>query len=189
MAEYQLTDSAFVVIRTADGANIPADAANRDWQEYEAWRVAGGIPDPYVPPEPPPPQPPELIAYQEFYQASGNAGANGRLAWDTGFADPAPATLVQIANQNSQNSDVSSPLRVALQPGNVLRIELKTNAAKYVAHDVVSVESGVGYLSVSVTPRDSASMPFAGNDAVSIGVYLPAPGSDPTGLKLGRTIE
>lgn len=47
MAEYQLTASPFTVIRTADGANIPADSANRDWIEYEEWRMNGGIPDPY----------------------------------------------------------------------------------------------------------------------------------------------
>jgi hypothetical protein len=56
MSEYQLTatDS---VIRTADGASIPNDPANRDYAEYLQWVEDGGVPDPYVEPEPLPPQP------------------------------------------------------------------------------------------------------------------------------------
>ena len=56
MAAYQLTDTDGV-IRTADGAYIPNDPDNRDWQEYLAWVEAGGVPAPYVEPEPAPPQP------------------------------------------------------------------------------------------------------------------------------------
>ena len=53
MADYQLT-ATDVVIRTVDQAWIPNDPANRDWVEYEAWLADGGVPDPYVPPEPVP---------------------------------------------------------------------------------------------------------------------------------------
>ena len=57
MAEYQLT-ATDIVIRTEDGASIPNDPANRDRAEYDKWLAAGGVPDPYVPPEAPPPDPP-----------------------------------------------------------------------------------------------------------------------------------
>ena len=57
MAEYQLTATDSSVIRTADGACIPNDPANRDYAEYQKWLADGGVPDPYV--EPPPPPPPE----------------------------------------------------------------------------------------------------------------------------------
>jgi hypothetical protein len=49
VADYQLT-ATDAVIRTADGAYIPADPANRDWIEYQDWLAAGGVPDPYVKP-------------------------------------------------------------------------------------------------------------------------------------------
>jgi hypothetical protein len=59
MADYQLVteDAGGPVLRTTDGASIPADPANRDWIEYQDWLAAGGVPDPYVPPPEPPPQP------------------------------------------------------------------------------------------------------------------------------------
>lgn len=56
MAEYQLT-ATDTVIRTADRALIPNDPDNSDWIEYEKWLADGGVPDPYIEPEPPPPNP------------------------------------------------------------------------------------------------------------------------------------
>ncbi len=53
---YTLTSSASV-IRDADGAVIPADPRNVDWQAYEVWLAAGNVPAPY---EAPPPALPTL---------------------------------------------------------------------------------------------------------------------------------
>ena len=53
MAEYQLTEGT-TVIRTADHRWIPDDPGNLDRQDYNAWLEAGGVPDPYVEPEPAP---------------------------------------------------------------------------------------------------------------------------------------
>lgn len=63
MADYKLTaeQEPCIVIRTEDGAGIPPDMANRDYNGdamspgYIQWKEAGGVPDPYVAPPPPPP--------------------------------------------------------------------------------------------------------------------------------------
>jgi Domain of unknown function (DUF4376) len=44
MAAYQLTTSS-AILRTSDGAVIPADPANADYQAYLAWVAAGGVAD------------------------------------------------------------------------------------------------------------------------------------------------
>jgi len=66
MADYKLTaaEEPCAVIRASDGAWIPADMANRDYNGdqmrpgYVQWKEAGNTADPYVAPEPPPPPPP-----------------------------------------------------------------------------------------------------------------------------------
>jgi hypothetical protein len=42
---YTLTDSAYIV-RDEDGAFIPPDPANRDYQAYQVWLAEGNEPNP-----------------------------------------------------------------------------------------------------------------------------------------------
>lgn len=49
MADYRLTDTS-AVIDTRDGSTIPNVAESIRRQTYEAWLVAGGVPDPSVGP-------------------------------------------------------------------------------------------------------------------------------------------
>jgi len=62
MADYRLThDSA--VIRTSDGARVPEDPRNADWQWYQVWlSTPGNTPDPAIPLPLPPPPPPDANA-------------------------------------------------------------------------------------------------------------------------------
>ncbi|MBI5435955.1 MAG: hypothetical protein HY937_02395 [Nitrosomonadales bacterium] len=43
---YRLTQNQNTIIRISDNANIPADPANKDYQEYQAWVAAGNTPLP-----------------------------------------------------------------------------------------------------------------------------------------------
>jgi hypothetical protein len=38
------------IIRDVDGATIPDDPNNADWQEYQKWLADGGVPNPPPPP-------------------------------------------------------------------------------------------------------------------------------------------
>ena len=49
---YQLTTSN-CILRTSDGAFIPPDPANTDYQAFLAWVEQGGTPEPAPIPEPP----------------------------------------------------------------------------------------------------------------------------------------
>ena len=59
---YSLTNTT-TIIRDLDGANIPPDEANTDYQADLAWHAEGNTPNPYVPPpEPAPLTPQEKLA-------------------------------------------------------------------------------------------------------------------------------
>lgn len=51
---YSLTENPLIVIRDADGASVPSDPNNVDWQIYQAWLAKGNIPSPYTAPPTPP---------------------------------------------------------------------------------------------------------------------------------------
>ena len=48
---YTLTAKPNIIVRDSDGAFIPDDPANLDYQDYLAWLAKGNAPTPYTPPE------------------------------------------------------------------------------------------------------------------------------------------
>lgn len=67
---YALTNSTGV-IRTSDGAYIPADYRNTDYAAYLRWVAAGNEPTPYAPPPAPVPQ---TVSATQAQIALANAG-------------------------------------------------------------------------------------------------------------------
>jgi hypothetical protein len=43
---YRLTKDGYMILRTTDGAYIPVDPANTDYQQYLAWVAEGNSPLP-----------------------------------------------------------------------------------------------------------------------------------------------
>ena len=63
MTYQTLAPPATGVRRVSDNAFIPDDPQNRDWQAYQAWLKAGGVPNP-APPPPPPIVPQSVMMWQ-----------------------------------------------------------------------------------------------------------------------------
>jgi hypothetical protein len=59
---YTLTAFPETVVRDADGATIPDDPRNADWQAYQVWLADDNTPTPYTPP----PEPPITLTFLQF---------------------------------------------------------------------------------------------------------------------------
>lgn len=59
-----------IICRDIDGALIPADPANVDWQRYEEWLASGNVPEVATAPATLAPE----ISDRQFFQALANTG-------------------------------------------------------------------------------------------------------------------
>jgi hypothetical protein len=59
---YTLMANSWSVTRDADNASIPGDPRNADWQAYQEWLEAGGVPTAYIAP----PTEPTTLTFLQF---------------------------------------------------------------------------------------------------------------------------
>ena len=105
---YKLTDTT-LIIRTADGAYIPADPANTDYATYLEWLATGNTPEPYVIP------PPAVPATVTRFQALATLAAGGWLDTVHVYIDALPRNNVQrLAFENATDWERISPTVNAL---------------------------------------------------------------------------
>ena len=188
MAEYQLTNSDSV-IRTEDHATIPADEANRDWIEYQAWLEAGGVPDPYVPPDIPPPGP---TAEQEAARANQRLddGVTAAVAVlppsERGLSPSVPMPACSVYSSTAQAIVANTPTRIAFDTVEfdaTGAFDLDNNrfmpdvAGYYLINCGCGVEAGAvqNYTSIyknDVEYRRSTTSSEGGNTRLSTLVYL-----------------
>lgn len=106
---YRLTDSPSIIVRIADGAHIPADPDNTDYQAYLAWLDAGNKPEPYQPPPEPAPQ---SVTRFQARAALHLAGLLPQV--EALMGDPATDPLARIAWQDAQEFRRQSPTVLAM---------------------------------------------------------------------------
>jgi hypothetical protein len=184
MAEYQLTATNQVVIRTADNASIPNDPANRDWVEYQNWLAAGGVPDPYVPPpEPEPPPPPrDAVVVQMMYRANiveGTVPASGYMSWDTTVTRQADAGMLRMAAVDGDAIDQGNFWRAPGLINRYLTVQLRSDASQIMRYTVNDVVSRGSWFEVAVTPTSSSGKPFLQEDSLYVVIGSPGTVSAP----------
>ena len=121
---YMLLDTGYV-LREADGAMIPADPGNRDYQEYLAWKDAGGIVTPA-----PMPNLFDVAAAARYDAEVSGIVLNGSVI---------------LTDRDSQGLINGAVALVQINPGAVVRF--KTAAATFVtlnAQQVIGIGVAVG---------------------------------------------
>jgi len=105
---YKLTASTSI-IRIDDGAYIPADPANIDYQQYLAWIAEGNTPEPYIA------QPPPIPSTVTRFQALAVLAAGGYLDTVRTYINTLDQNNVQrLAWENATDWERTSPTLNAL---------------------------------------------------------------------------
>jgi len=97
------------ILRMVDGAFIPPDLANTDYQQYLIWLAEGNTPDPYVPPPPP------IPSTVTRFQALAVLAAGGYLSTiKTYIVTLGEDNITRLAWENAADWERTSPTLNAL---------------------------------------------------------------------------
>lgn len=104
---YTMTKNGATIIRDEDGACIPVDERNRDYQGYLAWLADGNTPNPYVPPPPVP----QFISKRQFFQ---QAAVIGIVSKSEAIAAVQTGTIPTVL-QNIVDAETNAGKRFAME--------------------------------------------------------------------------
>jgi hypothetical protein len=140
MANYKLTESG--VIETESGMNIPADPANRHWQEYQVWLGEGNTPE-------------DEHTLQELKDAKKEEIDQWR---DAAKQQPVTYNSVDYDGNDRSQANLNSTL-TSIQAGVAIPNPLSWRAADNTNHDLTHVQlaelSGVMFAMVNAAYEHS----------------------------------
>lgn len=187
---YTLIANSTSVRRDADGAIIPGDPGNADWQAYQAWLAAGNAPTPVAAPT------------QAQLAASLVSAASAACASIVTQVTPDPAhqaafqNAASIVNGNGGAAPASGPMQAAFAalasaygatPANFVGFVLAAQAASLTLGAALATLTGAANAAATPAALASALTAFEasiGGVVTSLNAALPSPLTAPAPISI-----